>query len=121
MSERKRLPMVLAWAAAVLALPLVYVNFGPSGFFVCLRGALAGHEPGGLGACFDLRFKILLALAYALAVVVVGRRLHLRSAELPPQRYRLAIMAYGWLGFGPLALISLYTLAVMVLLYEKLG
>jgi hypothetical protein len=119
-SERKRLPMLLAWAAAVLALPLVYVNFGPSGFFVCVRGALGGHEPGGLGTCFDLRFKILLALAYALAVVVVGRRLHRRSADWPPQRYRLAIKAYGWLGFAPLALISLYTLAMMLLLYEKL-
>ena len=120
MTERKRLPLALACAAAVLGLPLGYVNLGPSGIFTCLGGAVSGSEPRGLSGCFDVRLKILLALAFAVAVIVAGVVLHRRSSHLPPARYRMAMKAYCWLGLAPLAIISLYTLAVMVLLYEKL-
>jgi hypothetical protein len=119
-TERKRLPLTLAYVAAALGLPLAYVNLGPGGFFVCLRGVLNGSEPRGLSACLDVRLKVLLALVFAVAVVVAGVALHRRSSQLDPARYRFAMMAYCWLGLAPLAIVSLYTLAVMVLLYEKL-
>jgi len=119
--EQKRLPMALAGAAALLALPLAYVNLGPSGFFACLAGAWGGTEPRGLSGCFDVRLKILLTLVYAIAVVVAGVAIHRRSSKLGPARYRWAMMAYCWLGIAPLAIISLYTVAVMILLYQKLN